>query len=387
MNKKMRELFTKIQAKTAEMRKALDDKELEKAKELGEELKKLNEEYELEKTLFTTEKKSNAPGTADLNGPAGEPGGEPGKGKDSTKAFAAAARNHFKAMSEGVNADGGYTVPQDIQTKIERLRDAKVSHRSLVRVKNTKTNKGQFPIKTRAQQTGFSLIGEGAAIGTTATPQFSIINYTIKKYGGILPVTNELLEDTDENITGIITEWLGDEARVTENKAILAAIGTQTAESISTLADIKRILNVTLGSAFIPTSSIITNDDGLNWLDTLEDADHRPLLNPDPTAPKQLRLSVGARTVPIVVIPNADMASTTSGSGQSATTQIPFIIGDLNEGIVLFDRKRITIAVSKEATVGALNLYEMDMTGFRGIERFDVQKRDAGAFVYAKLTV
>ena len=43
--------------------------------------------------------------------------------------------------------------------------------------------------------------------------------------------------------------------------------------------DIKKALNVTLGQAFKGTSKIITNDDGLQYLDTLKDNDAKYLLH------------------------------------------------------------------------------------------------------------
>ncbi|MDO5397757.1 MAG: phage major capsid protein [bacterium] len=380
MNKKMRELFAKIQAKTVELRTALSEKSLDKAEEVKKEIDELAHEYNLEKAAFETEKNINAPGLKDLGGPEGEPADDKKKGTGGIKAFADAARRHFKSMNETTGADGGYVVPQDIQTQIEQIRDTKFSLRERVRVIPTTTNKGQRPVKKRVQLTGFTKIGEGGKIGEAQTPQFKLISYTIGKYSGIIPVTNELLEDSDAAIASVLTEWLGDEARVTENKAIIAAAkGIGTTAAISTLDDIKKILNVSLGQAFLPTSSIITNDDGANWLDTLKDENGRYLLSPDPTNPKQLRLSVGAYTVPVDVISNADMPTTEK--------KVPFIIGDMNEAIIMFDRRQITIDVSKEATIGDLNLFENDMTAFRAIERFDVQVRDDGAVVYGELTL
>ena len=87
----------------------------------------------------------------------------------------------------------------------------------------------------------------------------------------------------------------------------------------------------------------------------------------------ELRLSAGATTVPVKVIPNADLATTSN--------KIPFIIGDLKEGIRFFDRKQLTINTSNVASIGKLNAFEEDLTLFRGIEREDCQIRDDKAFV------
>ena len=67
------------------------------------------------------------------------------------------------------------------------------------------------------------------------------------------------------------------------------------------------------------------------------------------------------------------------------TTKIPFIIGDLNEGIVYWDRQQMSISVSNTATIGTLNAFESDLTLYRAIEREDVTKRDSEAVRYCTL--
>ena len=69
--------------------------------------------------------------------------------KDSIKEFADAARSGFRnSMNEGTPAEGGYTVPEDIQTRINERRTAKASLITLVDVENVTTNKGSKPQKT-----------------------------------------------------------------------------------------------------------------------------------------------------------------------------------------------------------------------------------------------
>ena len=158
---------------------------------------------------------------------------------------------------------------------------------------------------------------------------------------------------------------------------ILEVLATQDKTQIKTLDDIKKALNVTLGQAFKPTSRIITNDDGLQWLDTLKDADGKYLLQSNPADPMQMRLCAGATTIPVTVIPNADLPT--------ATTKIPFIIGDTKEAVKFFDRNQMSIMSSNIAAIGELNAYEMDMTLFRAIEREDCVMKDKSAFVYGEV--
>ena len=381
MNKKMRELLAKIEEKTAQAKAFMADgenKDVAKATALLDEVDELEKEYATEERLYNKEKEKGAPSDEEIE----EKQKEKGK-KDSTKEFADAARQGFRvkaSMTEGTSADGGYTVPEDIQTKINTYRESKFSLLNLVRVEKVKTNKGARTFKKRSQQTGFTKVGEGGKIAAGKTPQFERLNYEIEKYAGYFPVTNELLADSDANIANTLIEWIGDESRVTANKLILEVAKTFTAKTIdpkNPIDSIKAILNVDLGQAFKGTSAIVTNDNGLQFLDTLKDADGKYLLQPNPANPMQLQLCAGATTVPVKVIPNADLPND--------TTKIPFIIGDLNEGVVYWDREQMSIISSNIAQAGELNAFEEDLTIYRTIEREDVTKRDSGAVFYATL--
>lgn len=204
--------------------------------------------------------------------------------------------------------------------------------------------------------------------------------------------------------------------RVTENNLIMDAIKTKKEVKLSGLDDIKKVLNVTLGSAFKQSSKIITNDDGLQYLDTLKDTNGRYLLAPDPKDTMQMRLAVGGTYIQVEVIPNEDLSSTPTyakttdtdvkagkiyykeaegvyteveepkkaeiaGYFEISETKIPIIIGDLKEGIWYFDRAKTTIMTSNIASIGTLNAFEEDLTIYRAIEREDVKVRDEKAFV------
>ena len=413
MNKKLLELLDKINAKKDKVKSLAEEGKLEEAKKAKDELKDLQTQFDLLKDLDDEKVKDQEDKKT-----AEEP-------KDAVKEFAAAARRGFKpqdVMKEGTPADGGYTVPVDIQTQINTYRESKFSLLQLVRREAVKTNKGERTFKKRSQQTGFALVGEGGKIGAKATPQFERLTYEIKKYAGYFPVTNELLADSDANITNTLIQWIGDESRVTANNLIMEKINTKKAEDLKGLDGIKKALNVTLGSAFKLTSVIVTNDDGLQWLDTLKDKQDRYLLAPNPAAPMQMQLAVGASYVPVKVVPNADLPN---GAEYAKTTDtdikagkkyytlsdetytevetpvkanianyyevskvhIPMIIGDLAEAITYFDRQSMSIMVSNIASIGTLNAFEEDLTIYRAIEREDVVLRDEKAFVNGYIAV
>lgn len=374
MNKELRELLSKMEAKTQEAKKYLDgeNKDLEKAQVLFDEAEEFKKEYDLKLKMYLLEKNTNTPSAEELEK-------EKKEKQDSIREFAKKVRNIAKGMNEGTQEDGGYTVPEDISTKVEERREAKASLIDLVDVEIVSTNKGSRTFKKRAQQTGFTKIGEGGKISAKSTPQFERLEYTINKYAGYLPVTNELLEDSDTSISSTVINWLGDESRVTRNKVILEQIATKEQTKLDGLDDIKKALNVTLGSAFKSTSKVVTNDDGLQYLDTLKDNEGKYLLQPNPANPMELRLCAGATVVPVQVIPNTDMPTTEN--------KIPVIIGDLREGIKFFDRKQLTINTSNVAAIGELNAFEEDLTLFRGIEREDCKVKDKAAFVNGYIEV
>lgn len=368
MPKELRELLDQINAKKTAVKNFVAENKIEEAKASKEELKSLQDKFDVLYDLYEEEKENNEEA---IKNKAKENNKE-----NSIAEFANAARNGFRVnnkMTIGSKLDGGYTVPEDILTSINTYRESKKSLKDLVTVEKVTTSKGSRTFKKRAQQIGFIKVGEGGKIGKGATPQFERLNYEIEKYAGYFPVTNELLADSDANITNTLIQWIGDESRVTANKLILNVIKTKAETKLEGLNGIKKALNVTLGSAFKATSKIITNDDGLQYLDTLKDGNGRYILQADPITPMSMWLCAGATKVPVEVIPNSDMPST----GNKA----PFIIGDLKEGIVFWDRQLMSIKMSDIASIGDLNAFEEDLTLFRAIEREVVTKKDEQAFV------
>ena len=176
-----------------------------------------------------------------------------------------------------------------------------------------------------------------------------------------------------------MTEWLAEEGVATENAQILAKINEKDATALAGIKDIKKAVNVTL-AAFAGSVRIVTNSDGLQYLDTLEDGNKRPLLSPDPVKPMEMYLSVGVRRIPVTVVPNEVMPS---GEGN----KIPFIIGDLREYMKQFDRKQLTLMTSNVAAVTDFNAFEEDMTLIRAIMRADWVVNDDAAIVRGELAV
>lgn len=374
----LQQLLDAINAKKAEVKNLAEQGKIAEAKTAKEELVNLQEQYNIlkdvveeEQTGVSIDNFANALAVKIASA----------SGSDAIHDFAEAARHGFytNTMTEGTKADGGYTVPEDIQTKINQYKKAVFSLESLVDVETVKTGSGRRTFQKKAQAEGFKAVAEAGKIQGNNTPQFEILEYAVKKYAGYMPVTSELLADSDANITAVLTKWLAEEDIATKNAQILTAIGTKAETDLKNLDGIKKAVNVTLGAAYAGGVAIVTNDDGLNYLDTLVDKQGRYLLSPDVQNPMQMVLAVGARKIPVKVVPNTILAT--------KTNKIPFIVGDLKEAVKIFDRAKLNIMTSNVAAVGTLNAFEQDLTLFRGIERFDCKVKDSDAFVNGTITV
>lgn len=384
MNEQLRKLLEAINTKKAEVKDFVDKDMVEEAKVAKEELIQLQDKFDIMK---------------DMEEPAPLPAVHEPKtveNADPIHMLAEAARNGFKNddpepiayPNEGTGANGGYTVPQDIVTRINKFKEARFSLADLVTTTPVTTLSGRRTYQSRAQHSGFSSVNEAGKIGQVAAPAFSVVSYAISKYAGYLPVTNELLADSDANIANTIIEWLGEEDIATRNNIILTLLNTIDATALDGIDGIKTAVNVTLGQAFAGSVKIVTNDDGFNYLDTLKNGNSEYLLKPsmDPTKPMERRLAVGATTIPVVVVPNNILASGSTGAGQNKKAVWPFYIGDFKSAVTIFDRQQISIVQSNTASVTDFNAFEQDMTLFRAIERLDCKLIDSAAMVRGTIT-
>lgn len=338
----------------------------------------LDGDIEAVKALIAQDEASGAPAPGLRGAMAQEGGSAENPYEKAVKSLASAARTGFKIkaagdmMQEGVNADGGYTVPSDIVTKIIELREAEGSLLTEVTRETVSTNTGSRTIKRRSQHAGFATVAEAAKFPKLATPQFETLHYTIEKRGGYLPVTNELLADSDNNIADFVIRWFAAESRVTANKLILTELQAKTEQDLKDLDGVVKAW-LGLGSGFRTSSKVYTNDDGLAWLATLKDKNGRYMLSPNPAQPYSWQLSAGPAIIPIVSYDNQILPTT--------GTKIPFILGDLKAAVVYWDRQLLEIRSFDQATFGELNAAEQDLTIWRGSQRDDASTLDPDAYV------
>ena len=375
MNKKMRDILSKIQAKTEEAKSFMagENNDVEKANALMDEVDALQKEFELEKRVYEAEKVAGAQSATTPLEPTGQENEK--EVMDDVAKFAKAVRQFIKkGLVEGVDEDGGYTVPEDVSTRIEHYKDVDYALETDIDVVPVSTNKGSRTYQKKTTPNTFVDIDENGQITEEIeAPKFERVPYAIQDRAGFMPVSNDLVADSDANIMEVVAEWLGKADVNTTNAKILALVNTKDQTDLKDIDGIKTALNVTLGQAYKAGAKIYTNDDGLNYLDTLKDANQRPLLNPDPTAPANLTLRCGTTVLPIKVLPNKIWASN--------GTKAPFIVGNLFDFARKYNRQHMSIKASDVASIGGFNAFAQNMTLLRAIVRDDYRVKDADSIV------
>lgn len=386
MSKEMRELLNKINAKKAEIKALVADGKIEDAASAKEELKKLQASFDILADLEDDEAQQAQQQAAEGN--AQTAGNEKNGLAKQIKAFTNAIKAAWKktevtpedreilnAMSEGSDEDGGLTVPKDIKTQIKELRRSEDALENLVNVERVTTKSGTRVIEREADQTPFDNVEEAAEFPEVSTPQFDSIDYKVKKKGGILKVTQELLSDTAENIMGYLKKWIAKKSKATRNFMIIAKIKEICAGlevPVTGLDSLKDIFNVMLDPAIALGSVVVTNQSGFNFLDKLKDEKGNYILQKDPTQATK-RLLFGE--YPVIRLSNKTL--------QNVNGKAPIICGDLKEAITIFDRETLTIDISNLAA----GMWEKDQTGIKVRERLDIQTVDADAVVMGLATV
>lgn len=387
MTKKERELRQLMAEKQTHIQNLLADNRIDEAESATEELKAIRREFDIVQTMNDV-----VPATAPFGG---MPQQEEAKDVDTTHVFAQLLRNRHESLSdtelsfaksmavrnaanmnEGAGEAGGFIVPTDEQTKINELKRALNPLSALVRVENVNTMSGTRVLEKASDMTPFASVAELAAIGEIDGPKFTQVKYAIKKFAGILPISEELLADSDQNLLAYVNGWLAKKSVATENAQILAVLKTLTKSPLTNLDGIKDILNATLDPTISLMSSVLTNQDGFNFLDKQKDTDGRYLLQPNPLDSTQ-KLLFGK---PVTVVSNKVLPTDTS---VASTKKAPVIIGSFTDAVALFDRQATTLTGT---SVGG-DAWKRDSYDVKAVARIDVQKFDDKAVVFGELTI
>lgn len=264
------------------------------------------------------------------------------------------------------NGNGGFglTIPQDIQTAIHALIRSFATLQNYVNVEHVATNRGSRVYENDNDIKPMVKMDEGAAIPGADVAKLHIIKYLISDYGALYTLTNDLLNDTAENLLSYLTTQIAKKDALTRNLAIIDVMNKAPKKpTITKFDDIKDLSNNTLDPLIENTSIFLTNQSGYNVLSKVKDAEGRYLIQPDPTQPDRYLLDGK------LVVRVADKWL------QDINGSHPLYFGDFKQAITLFDRQDMQILATN---IGG-GAYETNTYKVRVIDRFDVQATDTGA--------
>lgn len=371
MNKRMRELQQQIQQKAAAAKGYLDgeNKDVEKAAQILDEIDGLEKEYA---TLERLDKvnKGEVP-TDPVQGAEKKASGFKALVKMLTKK---PLDEKEKALISGENAASGenYLLPEDIRLEINELRKSYVSARELVTVENTTALTGSVNYED-GEITDLVEFEDGDDMANVEDPKFTQKKFTIRWFGGLIPISRILQGAEKGGLMGYINRWFVRKAVRTENKDIFAKLKAGynggTPKAVAGWEALKKSIAVDLDPACLIDGVIATNQSGWACLDAEKDGDGNPVLQPNPANPTQ-KLFQG---LPVKVYSNAELPNIDD-------THFPMFYGSTKAGCTMVVYENIEFTVSEHF------LFGKNQNCMRVIEGFDTMNTDTAAYIYGSFS-
>ncbi|PGU29649.1 phage major capsid protein [Bacillus cereus] len=317
-----------------------------------EEKTKLTEEIEeLEKELEVSNRKSPEKG-AKRNMP---------KQNETREAINAYVRSKDQTRAGFTSVEGGALIPEELLAPKKELVDT-VDLTQYIRTVPVNRGSGKYPIIKKSNGKMVS-VAELAQNPELAKPTFAEVTYDIATYRGYIPVSQEVIDDADYDITGLIAEDIKDQDLNTKNAKIAAIFKSATAKPVTGLDGIVTLFNT--GFKNVYNVKAYVSSSLFNALDLLKDKNGRFLLQDDITLASGKRIK-GKE----VVVLDDDIIGTKAGD-------LVGFVGDAKEFCTLFNRKQASVKWIDNDIYGQL---------LAGFVRFDVKAVDTKAGYYITYT-
>lgn len=364
MNKRMREIYAKIENLTERANQYLDEGKVTEAEDI------VNQINDLERQYVVAEKLQNNK-TAEITDEAIDKSIEDKK----ANGFAVIAKmlkgqrlneveNAIVIESDNTENQSGtnYLIPEDVNVAIRELKRTYNSAKELVNV---------IPVTTLSGSTNFETdddgllddFEDGAVISESNNPKFDKKPWAIKFKGKLIYISNIVLGNEKAQLMSYINKWFIRKAVRTENKDIFTALKNgKTQVAVKGLDALKKEINL-LDPAL--KQVIVTNTSGFAAMDDEKDKNGRGMLQVDPTnASRKIYQSL-----PIHVFADSELPNIEEG-------KYPVFIGSTKDGCDFMDRESLDFATSEHFA------FNKNQTTLRVIEGYDVVETDKDAYKY-----
>ena len=256
--------------------------------------------------------------------------------------------------------DGEVLIPEEILQAYKKPIE-QVDLKQYVKTVKVNSKTGSMPVIKRAEGT-MNTVEELAANPELAKPTFTEVKYSVKTYRGYVPVSQEVIDDADYDVTGLIAEAINDQTLNTTNKAIATVVKGLTAKSVTGVDGLKDLINKDIKKVY--NVKLYVSASLYAALDKLKDKNGRYLLQDSITAASG-KMLLGKE----VVVLDDDVIA--------ASGEMKGFVGDLAAAVTYFDRVQTTVRWTDNEIYGQL---------LAGVTRFDVQKVDTDAGFYITYT-
>lgn len=277
------------------------------------------------------------------------------------KAINGYVRKQERAVTGFKTTDGEVLIPEELLQAYKKPID-QVDLKQYVRTVKVNSKNGSLPVIKRAEGT-MNTVEELAANPELAKPTFTEVKYDVKTYRGYVPVSQEIIDDADYDVTGLIAESINDQTLNTTNKAIADVVKTLTPKKVTGVDGLKDLINKDIKKVY--NVKLYVSASLYAALDKLKDKNGRYLLQDSITAASG-KMLLGKE----VVVLDDDVIGTNAGD------MVGFV-GDLAAAVTYFDRVQTTVRWTDNEIYGQL---------LSGVTRFDVQKVDTDAGFYITYT-
>lgn len=261
------------------------------------------------------------------------------------------------------SVEGGALIPEELLTPQLAPEDV-IDLSKLVNVAKVNSGAGKYPVikKSGSKMVSVAELEENPEL---AKPSITKVNYDIDTYRGYIPVSQEVIDDADYDVTGLIADEIRDQELNTKNAAIATVLKTATAKAVTGFDGLKTVFNKDLKRAYANNAKAVVSASLYNELDTTKDNNGRYLLQDDVTVASGKKL-FGREVVVLddTVIGKAD-------------GDLVGFVGDAKAYATLFDRKQVSVKWVDNDVYGQL---------LAGFVRFDVEKVDTDAGFYITYT-
>lgn len=291
-------------------------------------------------------------------------GGQSNMDKENLQELRSAINAYIRSKGAEVRAvdgfkivDGGALVPEELLSP-EKVPEDVVDLLQYVKNVPVRRSSGKYPV-IKKSGSKMNTVQELEANPELQKPTVSEVDFSIDTYRGYIPVSQEVIDDADYDIVGLIDEEIRDQELNTRNHAIAAVLKTATAKTVKSLDELITLLNTGFKTAY--QVKLFISQSFFNELDLMKDGNGRYLLQDDIKSVSGKRLK-GKE----IVVLDDEMIGSAPGD------KVGFI-GDAKAFCRFFNRKQVSVKWVDHMVYGQM---------LAGFVRFDVVAGDTEAGYY-----